>query len=423
MPHLLISMLKVVHISTYEGGGAGRAAYRLHEGLLKQPGIQSIFISASDTSDFKNTFNIKLAPKKISLIDRLLKRIGFPITKSHKNLKHLSKLHGSYECFSFPESDYPLESLEIIKQADIIHLHWVAGFVNYPTFFKRFADKNIVWTLHDMNPFMGGFHYQNDLLNNISHRSLNNKLLKLKRMSLSKLKHLTIVTPSEWLKEEAIRAGFFNNFTKFKRIQYGLNLQVFKSANREIAKTKFKLERKIPCILVIAENLEIERKGVDLFCKAIQKLSKETFQVISIGDNRLKIDFDCKIIELGKISDDRILAEAYSAADLIVIPSREDNLPNVLLEAFACGRPVLSFKVGGLIDWIEPGYNGFLAEAINENALREKLEEFILNPDQFDNIKIRKFAEDNFSQEVQAGRYLRLYNNVSKLGSQFTDIS
>lgn len=416
-------MLKVVHISTYEEGGAGRAAYRLHEGLLKQPGIQSIFISASDTSDLGNNLNIKLAPKKIRSIDRFLKRIGIPITNRHKNLKRLAKLHGNYECFSFPESDYPLESIEIIKQADIIHLHWVAGFLNYPTFFKVFADKTIVWTLHDMNPFMGGFHYKNDLLNNVSYKSLNERLLKLKQKTLSKLKHLTIVAPSEWLKDEAIRAGFFNDSTKFKKIQYGLNLQVFKLENSEIAKAKLKLNKKVPCILVIAENLENKRKGMDLFCKAIQKLSKGTFQIISIGNNKLKIDSDCTIIELGKISDDGILAEAYSAADLIVIPSREDNLPNVLLEAFACGRPVLSFKVGGLIDWIEPGYNGFLAESLDENALWEKLEEFILNPDQFNNIDIRKFAEDNFSQEVQAGRYLKLYNKVSKQGSQFIDIS
>ena len=150
--------MKIVHISTSDKGGAGIAALRLHKGLLQQ-NVDSSFLSlfGSGTGETNSEFNINPSVQ-LSNLQKIKRKFGLPVTQVERNLRMLKGIKGDYEIFSFPFSDFQIEQHPLVQSADIINLHWVAGLINYPSFFK-FIKKPVVWTLHDMNPFMGGFHY------------------------------------------------------------------------------------------------------------------------------------------------------------------------------------------------------------------------------------------------------------------------
>ncbi|MDR2993391.1 MAG: hypothetical protein LBV11_06090, partial [Bacillus cereus] len=104
--------------------------------------------------------NVYMSEKDNSFIAKISRKLNIDNVTLHK--KKLDKLEGKYEIASIPFSSYRLENHPLIKEADIIHLHWIAdNFLNYPTFFKNIKQP-IVWTLHDINPFRGIFHFDGD---------------------------------------------------------------------------------------------------------------------------------------------------------------------------------------------------------------------------------------------------------------------
>ena len=155
-PSARIRPHKVVHLSTYDvAGGAARAAYRLHDGLRRAGVDSSMFVREAPTSDGSvirfepaTTF-CKRAERRIRRehIERKL-RPAIP-TDSHK-----------VEPFRTDRSEYGTDILSKLPPYDILNLHWIADFVDYPSFFGAFSkNTRIVWTLHDMNAFTGGCHY------------------------------------------------------------------------------------------------------------------------------------------------------------------------------------------------------------------------------------------------------------------------
>lgn len=402
-------MIRVVHISTSCQGGAGRAAFRLHQGLQPLTDMRSTFISADHPDSKQNPDHVCIEPPKHGLHHRLLNKLGFPVLNFHKNLKLTSGLRGEMEMFSMPATDHSPENLAVVQQADIIHLHWISGFINYQSFFGALKHKPMVWTLHDMNPFMGGFHYLNDRHKNPSWHPLDDYLKKVKQSAVRQVENLTIVSPSRWLYDEAVRSGFFNEQSRFRQISYGLDLEKFHPGNKKTARQMLKADNDLPCLLVIAQDMRNSRKGFDLFVRAVRQIKICPFRIICIGKNLPPIQGNCKLISLGPVSSDHLLAQAYAAADLVVIPSLEDNLPNVMLEAWACGIPVLGFKVGGLAERIIPRLNGLLAKSVDALSLQIELERFLQNPGHFDSRQIRDFAIKNFSLQGQAKKYREVY--------------
>lgn len=405
-------MLKVVHISTFSSGGAGRAAIRLHESMLNRSDIHSTFITTENNLNHCKPNQINASLKSPNFLNRLANRLGFPILNTQKNFHLLKDFDCDCEIYSLPTTDYLLENLDAINNADIINLHWIANFVNYPTFFKAYMNKPLIWTLHDMNPFMGGFHYRNDYNTNKRCHTLENSLFTIKQEAIKRAKNLNIVTPSKWLRKEAINSNMFKIGTVFNVIPYGLNLEKFKPISKRVARKKLSIDDNLPCILIIAEYLDNHRKGIDLLIDALKSINTQYFQIITIGSNKLNIKGNFTITELGSIDNDELLVTAYSAADLFILPSREDNLPNVMLESFACGTPILSFEIGGMEDWIIPGFNGLFASSIDSEGLKSALENFINAGKQLDSKQIRKFALNNFDQNIQAEKYIDLYRSV-----------
>src|SRR5687767_5520324 len=128
--------MKVVHVSTFDTGGAAIAAARLHKGLLLE-GIGSSFISlfVSNKIGFPNKFEFKQKGSS-SVLKRVKGKFGISVSQADRNRDLIKGRKGNFELFSFPFTDYCVEDHPLIQEADIVHLHWVSNFINYETFFK-----------------------------------------------------------------------------------------------------------------------------------------------------------------------------------------------------------------------------------------------------------------------------------------------
>jgi glycosyltransferase involved in cell wall biosynthesis len=118
------------------------------------------------------------------------------------------------------------------------------------------------------------------------------------------------------------------------------------------------------------------------------------------------------IKELGAISDERLMSIVYSAADVFIIPSLMDNLPNTVLEALMCGTPVIGFPIGGIPDMLQNGFNGLVTSEVNSLSLCETIEIFLKTKDSFNRDEIRNNALSKYSYHIQAKNYLKLYKSI-----------
>jgi glycosyltransferase involved in cell wall biosynthesis len=117
---------------------------------------------------------------------------------------------------------------------------------------------------------------------------------------------------------------------------------------------------------------------------------------------------------LGLLEDEKFLSLAYSAADLFVLPTLQDNFPNTALESLSCGLPVVGFKVGGVPEIVREGCTGLLAEAGNSEALANAIESLLTDPGRRLEMaaNCRRIAVEEYRLEIQARRYLELYASM-----------
>jgi glycosyltransferase involved in cell wall biosynthesis len=415
--------MKVLHISSYNSGGAANAAIRLHQGLL-EIGIDSTFlflntsnrpISKSEQFELSGDTTIVKKLKKKAL---LLFQLFWPHKRSDRILKRRPK---GFESFSFPSSEYDITKHPLYQQADIINLHWTAEFMDYSSFFEK-NTKKVVWTLHDMNPFTGGCHYSaacNQFMSgcakcpqlHVKDNKVAIQAFERKRKAINNLHNLSIVAPSKWLLDESKKSLLFNRLPHYK-IPYGLNKKIFKPVNKKYSRELLNLPSEKKIILFVAASLKNKRKGFDYLIKAVSAIKdRDDVLLCSVGSASKEFDEFPNLVQLGIINDDHLLAAVYSAADVFVIPSIEDNLPNTVLESLMCGIPVIGFPVGGIKEVIINEKNGFITSAISEESLSEAIKTF-LNFRELDRAAIRENSVANYDLPVQAEAYLDLYNNL-----------
>jgi glycosyltransferase involved in cell wall biosynthesis len=145
--------------------------------------------------------------------------------------------------------------------------------------------------------------------------------------------------------------------------------------------------------------------------KVVNNDIRSSLALCAVG-SKSELEENNKVIELGKIHDQRLMAMAYSAVDLFVIPSLEDNLPNTMLESLCCGTPVLGFQTGGIVDAIVDGVNGLLCDEISVNSLVYGLKRFVSGEVVFDRDAISKTASERFALDKQANAYIKLYKEI-----------
>ncbi len=431
--------MKILHISATSNGGAANSAIRLHETLLKS-GMNSFFLTL-ENSDKKinNLLHFDGSVKKykfdlppLTLYNWFLEKFSKKFSKEQKLRKLIDEEKNIYTTpnptngefnftlFSFPETIYDITSSSAYRDADIIHLHWVANFIDYPSFFSK-IDKPIIWTLHDENPYLGGFHYQDDVDRNIlSHGLKENEFINLKANCIQKVKDITIVSPSEWIACKARSSTVFNG-KRVKTIRYCLDNSIFKPRDKFYSRELFNLPQNKKIVFVASQDLSVPRKGVEYVKALIKDPAFDEFLFVFAGNNvHIKKE---NVIAVGSIKDEVLMSCLYSAADFFLLPSILDNLPNTLLESLFCGTPVLAFNIGDFQD-IFLAYNfGVLVEKGNLKELKLQLLLLLLlnGNNLFDNSEIAKNANIFFSEQKATEEYFKEYkllldsfNNESK---------
>lgn len=394
--------MKVVHINTHDTGGAAIAAYRLHQGLLAN-GVDSSFLVLYNSHQYKDTITFK--PKWYHfLFKKIIRRI--------KNYSRLPKqIDNRIEIFSSPDTVYDILTSPVVRQSDIIHLHWVANFIDYETFFRK-TKKKIIWTFHDLNPILGGFHYNLDKSYATSILlAIDQGYLELKLKSIEKSNSITVISPSFWLKSEIEKSPFKMVFEKCNVIHYGIDSLRHSIIDRIHARKSLVLDLGKTIILVIATNLQNYRKGFDMVLKVIDKLKTDgNTEFLLVGELE-EIPSSSNIKYIGPVKDFTKLNLIYNAVDGVMLSSREDNLPNVMLEALICGTPVLGFAVGGVKDVIS-NLNGVTTEIISSEALLSNTRHFIDIKETFDRERIRENAVRGFDLANQNVKVTNLYKMV-----------
>ncbi|MBX2826555.1 MAG: glycosyltransferase [Flavobacteriaceae bacterium] len=407
--------MRILQVTTSSKGGAGIAALRLHTALRDQ-GISSAFLSKDLTIDFDgnsiqdNFFNYR----KASLISRIRRKWSVLFFKSLKyQIQKEIESHGdqlSYEMVSPPFSSWELEKHPLIRRADIVNLHMVTGIVAYDRFFSQ-LNKPLVWTLHDMNPFMGLFHYKGDQDANGLLKKMDQDVKSLKQKALMHCKQGAIASPSKWLLDACTKSDAFHHFSEKIVIPNSIDLKVFHPKVHSLREELGILPNE-KVLLFAAGSLHIDRKGFALLNDALANLSVP-ITLITLGKGMVQLSNEAvKVIPLGFKSDPREIAACYATADACILPSKEDNLPNTMLEAFATGTPVISFPNGGMKEHIQNGFNGVVANAITSNALKKAIETFFNTLSTYDSEPIRRYAEEHFDANIQAKAYEGLYTRL-----------
>jgi len=414
--------MRILHINATDNiGGAGRAAYRLHTGLRRIGQDSAMFVLRRSSSD---PDVIAFTPAT-DLFSRLRRRLRWEwINRSFTRYRN-SRPEG-LELFSDARTQYGPAPLRRLPLCDVINLHWVAGLVDYTSFFAQVPQHTpVVWTLHDMNAFTGGCHYDHGCgkyrdrcgacpqLGSEDERDLSRHVWERKRRASSQVEpgRLHIVTPSRWLAREAERSALLARLP-VSIIPNSLDPDVFVPRERKVARAALQIPQEAAVVLFVSDSTVNRRKGFTLLAQALAGLSDlPDLFLVSLGRGRPSLEGTVPHRHLGHLGDDRLLALVYSAADLFVIPSLQDNLPNTVLEAMACGTPVVGFDVGGIPDMVRPGVTGVLAPVGDVNALREAIAELLQDPARRAEMSknCRRIAVEEYALEVQARRYVELY--------------
>jgi glycosyltransferase involved in cell wall biosynthesis len=395
-------------------GGAARAAYRLHQSL-RVAGIESTMqVNKAVSGDWAVEGPVGARAKAIAAVRGPVGgflchtlRTGNPIVHSPSVLP----------------SGWPRRLSDC--DADVIHMHWVAGEMLSIKDIGLIS-KPVVWTLHDMWAFCGAEHYTEDERWRVGYQRDNRPEhesgFDLNRWTWKrKIKHwqrpMHIVTPSHWL-ADCVRQSSLMGEWPVTVVHNVIDTAQWYPIGQSLARNLLGLPQDVPLLLFGAMGgARDPRKGFDLLLKALGHLQGQVkgLELVVFGQlpPREPLDLGFPIHYTGHLHDDISLRLLYSAADLLAIPSRQDNLPNTGVESLACGTPVIAFDTCGLPDIVSHRRNGYLAEAFDPvdfaHGMRWVLE-------QRDNGDLRQAARDSaverFSPDVVVPQYLDVYRQA-----------
>ena len=399
--------MKILHVNTSDYGGAAKACLRLHEGLMKNGVDSNVLVLQQYSYQQKNIFNFQKY-HKTHFFKKIKRSLRYRLD-THSKKRLLKNKPNTYEAFSFPDTIYDIVDLPLVQEANIIHLHWIAGFLDYASFFRNIK-KPVIWTLHDRNPILGGFHYEVDLQRNQpDFQELNQQIAQKKIKILTQAHNLQIVSPSDWMYQQAVTSDQFQRFRHYL-IPNGLDTEIFKPIHRASAREILNLPSDKKIILFVSEFIHNRNKGLEYLKEALKKLNNPDIALCVLGNGKLVCE-DLEIYNLDFISDDRLLPIVYNAADIFVSPTLEDNLPNTVMEAMACALPTVVFEVGGIPDMVKHRENGLLVPPKEVNALSQAIQDLLENSSLSQKLgnKARQTIQEKFVIATQTKKYTKIY--------------
>ena len=421
--------LNIATLNTYDlHGGAARAAWRLHAGLLEmgQHSRMLVLHQSSEDPDVQIVTPDRSEEAIISLTDWN--------RAAHVTIvQHRTTLSETY--FTAPVPSYDMSLHPSVRASDVVHLHWVSGMLSPEGIHAlQSLNKPIVWTLHDQRAFTGGCHYSAGCVGYQSEcdacPQLNSSVSHLPRRILQGAvnqidpRKITVVCPSKWLADCAKQSAVFRG-SRIEVIPYGLETELYIPRAQASARRSLGIPTDGFCFLFGAHSATERRKGTHVLLEATRiarldpafqaALDNKRVFFLTYGCDSEKRDYQgIPIFPLGYIDDAAKMAMAYSASDVYVCPTLEDNLPNTVLESLSCGRPVIGSNVGGVPDMVRDGINGRLFPVGDSHALAKILTEVIRMPDELVvwGVAARKGIEAEHRLNLQAARYLQLYEEL-----------
>jgi glycosyltransferase involved in cell wall biosynthesis len=399
-------------------GGASRSAYRLHQSLLAE-GIDSQILVQNKKSSASTIVSTKSKIRKIM------------INPFRPALDHiLMKLYGIKTLFS---SSY-LPFSEIVKKInqinpDIVHLHWITGGVMTIEDIAK-INAPIIWSLHDMWAFTDGYHYDTDFdickkyYIDKPKNFLSGRVFYRKKKAYSKIDNMTIVGLSRWI-HDCAKNSILLKEKRHVNLPNPINTRIFQPFNKIESRNiwNFPQDKKLILFGAIGATGDL-RKGFLELNKALLRMTISNVEFVMCGSNNLQdlSDFKFKTHYLGELNDDVCLAKLYSAVDVTIVPSLQENLSNVIMESLACSTPVVGFDIGGNGDMIDHQKNGYLAKPFDIIDLKNGIE-WILNNDDFDELckNAREKILSTFDDTVVVKKYIDLYRGI--LDDQNKDVS
>lgn len=419
--------MRIMHLSTYDCvGGAAVAANRLNNSLISQGTDSKMFVRQKT----KITSSVvRYNPKKNSFLVKLA--YNFKNRNIQKSYARYTSIPKDLEMFSSPLSPLGSGPLSQIPDADIYHLHWITNFLDIPGLFRELAKrgKPVVWTLHDMNPFTGGCHHDDDCgkyrqkcgscpqLGSINNNDLSYRHLQIKEAAYSNLlpAKMHIATDSNWLRDTARQSSLLKKY-QIDTVHYGLDTNVFKPLDKKSARTVLNIRENQTVISFGAANISNIRKGFHYLVNAINRLSGEydNLLLLTFGDGIPDYQINCNVIHLGPVVNPYMIAIIQNAADFFVIPSMREAFGQTCLEAMSCGTPAVGFNGGGIPDMIIEDITGYLAKERDEISLAEAISRMLNDIPKREEMgrSARQFALDNFNLDLQAEKYNKIYSSL-----------
>lgn len=413
--------MKVVHLCTsVNSGGAAVAMRGLHEALLAR-GQSSQVLGCQGTADL--ALEVSVEPMWHSSALDIVEEAYV-----HDNRTVLSNTHFSLDLWGAS-----IHEDSRIREADIIHLHWVAGFLSTRSL-REIASlgKPVCWTAHDMRPITGGCHFSAGCEGYQSLCACCPQLredplqlpLATQAATAEAIASLnpTFVAPSRWLQNE-IQRSVAARGRAIEHIPYGVNLNTFQPSDKKAARQRLNMASDAAYILLGAHDFRERRKGLLIAIEILERIGREPgcvekidagqWKVVCAGESAPAEIGRWKVERLGYLSSQR-MADLYAAADVFLFTATEDNLPNTILEAMASGLPVVAQNVGGVPDMVIPGSNGVLFSVGDSNAAADALVDLLGNPEKRRALgcSARQLAESSFSPERQTQAYIALYERM-----------
>lgn len=416
--------MRVLIVNTSENtGGAAVAANRLKD-ALNNNGVKAKMLVRDKTTD---DITVVKLPKGLLNHWNFLWERWVIFWNTHFSRKHLFEI-------DIANAGNDITQLPEFREADVIHLSWInQGMLSIKNIRKIVeSGKPIVWTLHDLWPATAICHYAQGcpsfrtrchncrlLPGDGSTNDLSARVWRYKQAVYAK-SNITFVTCSRWLEQQAKQSALLNGL-RVTSIPNPIDTRVFCMKDKQEARKRLELPLDKRLILFVSQRVTDVRKGMDYFIDAIDMLvqqhpeMKDNTGVVILGGHSEEVADRLALTTypLGYVNDEQRIVDVYNSADIFVLPSLEDNLPNTIMEAMACGVPCVGFNVGGIPEEITHLQNGYVAQYKNTADLAKGIFWVLVKSDR-DLLSKQAVGHvlRNYSQRSVAMKYSDEYEQV-----------
>lgn len=387
------------------------------------------------------------------------------LTRGHRVSQRLQFVWERLEALYYTGFDYPnvfavdhggcgtdITRLPDFEWADVVHLHWInqamLGLRDIKTLVVRCRQENkrLVWTLHDIWPATGICHLPGDCgrwmaacgdcpklkrnaltrllpLCGRSQHDVSERVFRKKRQ-IYREGEITFVACSKYLAGLVRRSPLMQG-QEVVDIANPLDTDFFSPSKTQGERRALRERLSLPAgktiVLFVAYNVDDGNKGFGFLADAVDFLTArrpdllQSLCVVAVGKNATahRRRFRCEMQPFEYVSDRGTMCDLYRTADFFAMPSLMENLPNTIAEAKACGLPVVASRVGGIVQMVRHGIDGYLVPPADSAALSAALETLLLHPRRhLLSAEARNDAVETYSTAKVARRYMELYRGI-----------